>query len=187
MALASRRYGAGMPRVAPKPPVQPKLFRHFAVLTLALAAVLALFATGERREALESQLAETSERNKLAAAELELAKKGKGGNTSLVFKDNRRNTVKWAPDSSVPVGTGAFDEAEEDGAEMATVGPTFIDAPNAVGGTGETFLAPPPGMTMEQMIALKKQKKKKSKRKPSPEDLDELRKPARMLENPPDE
>ena len=46
-----------MSRVAQTLPITPKMYRHFAVITVVLTAALALFADGERQELLKAELA----------------------------------------------------------------------------------------------------------------------------------
>lgn len=58
-----------MARVAPPLPVSPKLFRHFAVITVVVTACVAMFADGEGREAIAAQVAERQKQNELLVAE----------------------------------------------------------------------------------------------------------------------
>jgi hypothetical protein len=154
-----------MPRVAPKSLVEPKMLRHFAVLTLALTGLLAMFAIGEDRKAFEEELAERRENKELKQAELELAKQGKGGNTTLVFKDNRKTKTTWAPDYGQP----GVNHVPIDGAgspELAAGrGPQFIDITGTARQGSEQLTAAPPGMNAETIRELQNKTKKKGVRK----------------------
>lgn len=47
-----------MSRIAKSSPVSAKMYRHFAAITVAITAALAMFADGESREAVEEQVAQ---------------------------------------------------------------------------------------------------------------------------------
>ncbi|MDG2003349.1 MAG: hypothetical protein P8J20_08460 [Novosphingobium sp.] len=158
-----------MPRVAPKSPVNPKVFRHFVVITVAITFLLAMFSDGENREAFEQQLAEKSEKKRLEQAELEMAKQGKGGNTSLVFKDNRAKKTSWRSDPGnpsdnyVPIeSTGGADGNDDDFAPelVADRSPQFVDPAKTVDEPEHTLAGAPPGMSSEAIKALQKKKKR---------------------------
>lgn len=165
-----------MSRAAPPSPVSPRMFRHFAVATLAITACLAIFAQGEQRQAFEQRLAEKKENRELKNADLELAKQGKGGKTGLVFKDNRRGSVNWAPDEGAvqinnvdlasldePMQMGEYDYVEYDSRLQAT--------------NGYEVPPKPPEMSQEEYEYLletaRKRKRSKSK-KPTQKERDRL-------------
>jgi hypothetical protein len=50
-------------------PVPPKMYRHFAVITLLITACIAIFADGERREAMADEFAEQQQRQALREAD----------------------------------------------------------------------------------------------------------------------
>jgi hypothetical protein len=146
-----------MPRVAPKQAVEPQAFRHVAILTIAAAGVLALFASGESRQDFEDELARKSEQKRLEEAELKLAKQGKGGNTTVVFKDNR--TGSWG---SVDTGEEYEIDISGEGAPELTAapGPRFV----TVSQPGQAHTGPsaaPPGMSADALEEIAKKKKKK--------------------------
>lgn len=58
-----------MARVAPALPISPKLFRHFAVVTLVITCCIAMFADGEGREAMAAQIDERKKQNDLLVAQ----------------------------------------------------------------------------------------------------------------------
>jgi hypothetical protein len=140
------------------------MFRHFAVLTLAITGLLAMFAGGENREAFEQQLAQNQENKKLKEAELEMAKQGKGGNTGLIFKDNRRRKVGWASDRRYP-GVNVVPTEGEGSPELgASSSPRFIDLPSRVGEPSGQPTVAPPGMTGQDIVVLQTKKKKLAKK-----------------------
>ena len=177
-----------MPRVAPKPAVEPKAFRHVAVVVLALGGLLAMFASGESREEFERQLAENQERKRLEQAELELAKKGKGGNTTLVFKDKRRGS--WGSDT----GAGGAHEisAEGEGSPelVAASAPRLVNTPPSLEEVEDLPAIPPPGMTMEELLEAKRLQKRpgsmnKSSRKMSNRQIERMIEASRHRTNTP--
>jgi len=160
------------------------MFRHFAILTLAMTGLLAMFASGENRQALEEQVAARQERDELKAAELRMAEEGKGGNTRLLFKDRRRYRGRWGNDAGVveaqqgPIITAS--EVELTGADA----PHFVDMQSAAADLEELPEVPPPGMTMEELIEEREQNKRsKSKNgKKQPERMSKAQ-IDRMIEN----
>jgi len=148
-----------MARVAPKSPIDPKMFRHFVVVTIMATGLLAMFASGERREAFEQQLAEKRE---LKQAELELARQGKGGNTSLVFKDNRRSKTSWGSDYGTTETTEVPLDSDEAPELIAASDPQFIDLSNTAHTLPEQPTVAPPGMTAQGISELQKRKKKRA-------------------------
>jgi hypothetical protein len=154
------------------------MFRHFAMLTVAVTALLGMFATGENRAAFEQQLAERQEKNQLKAAELELAKQGKGGNTTLVFKDNRRKKGSWGPDPRHSAVSEVAIDGEGSPELGAGNGPQFVDLPSTPGQlSGQTTVAPP-GMTSQFISELQKRKQQRLRkegppRRPPSEEEDE--------------
>ena len=58
-----------MRRIAPSIPVPPTMFRHFAVITILITACIALFADGERRDAIGAELNAQKKKTALAQAE----------------------------------------------------------------------------------------------------------------------
>lgn len=136
------------------------MFRHFVVIALAITALLALFATGERRQQFEEKVAEKQQEKKLKAIEMKMAKEGKGGNTGLVFKDNRRHRTYWPPDPGFSEQT--YDNTFETVAPQlgGGKGPRLIDVPSTAGQPSAGATVAPPGMTSQAIEAIKKKKKK---------------------------
>ena len=98
-----------MARKAPTSPVSSKMYQHFAVVTVAITACLAVFADGEEKEAFQEQIAQRQALNELKAEEQKLAEQGKGGNAGMSFKDNRQSGGSFGSDGvmNVPVNYSA--------------------------------------------------------------------------------
>ena len=143
------------------------MFRHFAALTLAVTGLLALLATGENREAVELQVEEKREKNELRQKELELAKQGKGGNTSLVFKDNRKQKAAWSIDEGNPETSYATAEGEGSPELIGDTGPKYVDLPGEASGNATRSSVAPPGMTGQALNELRKRKKRLAQKDPT--------------------
>lgn len=152
------------------------MFRHFAVLTLSITAILAVFSQGEQQQKIEQRLAEKKENRELKEADLELAKQGKGGNTGLVFKDNRRNYVSWAPDtSSIQENSVDFASLDE---PIGLTDQVYIEYDSRLEPTSGYEVPPkPPEMSQEEYEYLletaRKRKGSKSK-KPTAQERERL-------------
>lgn len=74
-----------------KAPVDPKMYRHFAAITLGITLVLGLFANGEGRQALadeiDEEVAERQEAARVAGAQI-----AKFGQPKLIRRESRRDT-----------------------------------------------------------------------------------------------
>lgn len=122
-----------MARAAPTLPISPRLFRHFAVLTVAFTACVAMFADGEGREAVANELAARQKQNEMLIAEA-----AKVGTRTVGFDRSKasRGAVARANDS-----VGESDDLSDFGAPM--------DNPvgSSDGGGGDSY-APsgPPGV-----------------------------------------
>ena len=92
-----------MSRHAPIIPVDGKLYRHFAIATVLITGCLAMFASGENREALSQAI--ESQQQQAEVKEVE-AKKGIGKKGN--FSDKRKvkgsfgtdSEVRWRPPAS---------------------------------------------------------------------------------------
>jgi len=154
-----------MARPAPIIPVDGKMYRHFAIATVLITGCLAMFASGENRQALAESI-ESQQRNVEAQqVEQQTAKKkgiGKKGN----FTDNRKvkgsfgtdAELRWKPPRSAFGGAGFAQSSEAElvaGSEVAFTGDGESGSPTVVGQL-------PPGMSpaeWEQMTNKKKKKK----------------------------
>lgn len=72
------------------PTISPKMFRHFATVTVAITVALAVFADGENRQAISSGVAdEIAEREE--AQRIEAAQAAKFGKPKLISRQRARN------------------------------------------------------------------------------------------------
>lgn len=84
-----------------QPTISPKMFRHFAIVTVAITVALAVFADGENREAMATGVAETVAERK-EAQRIEQAQVAKFGKPKLVARPGARKS-DW--------GTGGYGDA----------------------------------------------------------------------------
>ena len=154
-------YRKAMSRAAPTIPVSAKMYRHFAVVTVTITTCLAIFADGENRQALAEEVAARQQQNELRAAEQE--KSGTAGRP--LFQDKRKAKSSFGPDGgggelSPGSSDSGYDPYRPVGAEIG-LGDSVALAPattSAAAAAGITPPAkPPPGMTMEEWLALQKQ------------------------------
>lgn len=87
-----------MSRAAPAMPISPKLFRHFAGVTVAITICVAVFADGERREVVNNELEAIEARNSLRAAEAAKMGARHVGLKNLKVRDEKRSYMAFAPD-----------------------------------------------------------------------------------------
>jgi len=153
-----------MSRHAPAIPVNAKMYRHFAIITVAITACLAMFADGENRETVERAMAEKKYNSDLMKRERELTAQGKGGNTRRELVDKRRNKGSFGGEVGphIPNSTN-LTEAGSVAEDYAYVAPQpKIAAPAGYTGAGlgemEDIVipdSPPPGMTAEEFETLR--------------------------------
>ena len=116
-----------MSRIALPPLVSPQLFRHFAVITVALTACIGLIADGESREAIRDEFAEREARNQVLKTE-----KQKLGKRTINLRSRPEKYRARAPDESgpdIPVDAGGYSGGGGDG---------------DYSGSGYTGFGPPP-------------------------------------------
>lgn len=91
-----------MSRPAPSLPISPKMFRHFAIITVAITACVAMFADGEGREAVAAQIKERQQKNELLIAEAEkVGKRTVGFDRASAGKGAvaaANDSVEWSDD-----------------------------------------------------------------------------------------
>ena len=173
-----------MKRAAPTTAVTAKMYRHFAFITVAITASLAVFADGEQRQAIEENIAQKKQNQELVETERELARQGKGGNSGLNLKIAAETSGSFGSDA----GTGAtldvsgadYDPSDSDYGPAPSVASSYtrsadyipVDdeemedvAVNAAPSSVELAKAPPPGMTPQEFAQYKKQLERKSGRK----------------------
>ena len=155
-----------MSRHSPVIPINGKMYRHFAIATVLITGCLAMFASGENREALSDAIESQQQK---AEVQQVAAKKGLGKKGNL--SDNRKvkgsfgadTDYHWRPPPLAGDGSGF---AETDEAELvAASNVTFTD--NAAAPSGPQTIAGnlPPGMSPAEYAQMANQKKKK---KPPP-------------------
>jgi hypothetical protein len=127
-----------MARATPTLPISPRLFRHFAVITAAISACVAMFADGEGREAVANELAERQRKNELLIAEA-----AKVGTRSVGFDKAKagRGAVAQANAS-----VGEVDELGDFGAPMD------VPAGSSDGGGGDTVAPSGPPRSVDIRI-----------------------------------
>jgi hypothetical protein len=107
-----------MARAAPTLPISPKMFRHFAVITVAITACIALLADGEGKEALAAQVKERQQKNDLLIAEADkVGKRTVGFDQTIARKaavadsDGEGYDEGGSFGEPMDAGSGAGDEA----------------------------------------------------------------------------
>lgn len=136
-----------MARTAPTLPVNAKMYRHFAVISLTITAGLAMFANSGNREALEEQIAENS-----------AAQKAPPKKIASNFKDNRKGGGSFGEEAGSVSGGGgstAFYSGDD-----TVVGPELVPGSTPAMVPGDSTALPdgefnglPPGMTPEEARA----------------------------------
>ncbi len=153
-----------MSRSAPIIPVDAKMYRHFAIATVMITGCLAMFASGENREALEAQLAENQQQNAARQAEQEKAEQGAIGKKGN-FKDKRKTKGSFTPDYALRDRTP--NEARRvsgralagDAELIADENVVFSDEIRRQSGPENDDLdgPPPPGMSREEFASVRQQ------------------------------
>lgn len=128
-------------------PIPPSLFRHFAMITIAITGCVALFADGESREAIAAEIETRTDRNDLLRAEADKLGNRKLKANGLRLRDSNRAYMAFAPDE--PVSDANYGNPM-DGSET-TVGASLRPGAPALNlpGAGAAPVAatpPPPGL-----------------------------------------
>lgn len=142
------------------------MYRHFAVITVGITALLAMFASGENGEAIQASLAERQQY--VASADKEkAAQQAKRGMLAANFKDNRTTVGSWGGDDVVDRAEGVVRDytgvlGRSDSTAARALGGQTISLPVSASGTEKLVMpsAPPPGMTMEEYFAAEKLKRR---------------------------
>ena len=159
---------SAMARAAHPLPISPKLFRQFAIGTLAITACLAMFADGESRQAIEQQIEKRQERNKLITTEANTLGARKLKVNGLKLREGNRSYMSFAQDAETagesyggsPVGTTNYEIGESAGVTAREAAPAL--GPAAMADAIKPELTPRPSP------------KKPAKRLPTAEQLKEL-------------
>jgi hypothetical protein len=101
---------SGMRRVAPAIPVTPRLFRHFAIVTVVLTSCLALFADGENQAAIAESIKTQQTKSAVRKAEQEKL----GSRKLIATKTRTRASNNDVPVDSArpPASGGGYDPYE---------------------------------------------------------------------------
>lgn len=148
------------------------MFRHFAVITLAITFCLAMFADGEKRQAITEQVEQRQAQNEALKAESDALGKKRFASKGMKFNDSRKAKGSFGFDPAVPdddTGTSgngpkpslnlasydSYDPLEAASLRESEFAAAY-DSPNAV----------PPGLSEEEVrkyILAKKSKKSKKR------------------------
>jgi len=82
---------------AQAPTLSPQMFRHFAVITVVITGLLAMFADGESREVIRAQAQAAAQKSSKPAERTDLG----GGNRTLI-KGSPDQSRGWGPDEGAP-------------------------------------------------------------------------------------
>jgi hypothetical protein len=155
-----------MAQSAPIIPINAKMYRHFAIATVMITGCLALFASGENREALAETIEAQQRQTQIRQVEQNAAKKGIGKKGN--FADKRKTKGSFGSDADIhrklPRTRGrssGFAETIE-AEQVAASEVTFSNAGTFGSGPPTVTGALPPGMSpaeWEQMTSKKKIRK----------------------------
>ena len=150
-----------MAQSAPIIPVNAKMYRHFAIATVLITGCLAMFASGENREALADTIKSQQQQSQMQQAQQQTDVKKSN------FTDKRKvkgqfgsdGDLRWRPPTSAKNNAGF---AQTTQAELvAASGVTFTSETQGPSG-GQTLTGPlPPGMSPAEYAQSKNKKKKK--------------------------
>lgn len=110
--------------------VSPKLFRHFAVITVVITSGLAMFANGENREALAETIKAQQAKNSARHAE-----QGKPGTSRSIGKSKQ---AQAAAQNNVPVDDGGPPPVSAGGGGSSDMDSAWSGGASGFGGPGET-------------------------------------------------
>lgn len=92
-----------MSRIAKPGAVPPKMYRHFAVITIAITGCVALFADGDKREMVKDEFAKREMRNEMLEAEAQKMGARRLAVNGMAVK--ARPAESFAPEESSSIGT----------------------------------------------------------------------------------
>lgn len=157
-----------MSRPPPIIPVDAKMYRHFAIATVLITGCLAMFASGENREALADTI-EAQQRK----VEVEQAQADKPAAKKSNFTDKRKVKGSFSSDSDLrwdppPMARRSVGFAQTMQAERVAASPASFGGGGAAPSAPVTVMgALPPGMSPAQYEQMMNQKKKKTAPPPS--------------------
>lgn len=153
---------SAMSRVAQTLPITPKMYRHFAVVTVVLTAALALFADGERQEMLKGELAKHQTASGAAEQEDPRLAAARARNERAARKSKR---AMAGGEAGLDAGDGSFTPDADFSAPMSPTRPAAQGMPAFAGANGAQAFGPDypmPGMSPEMRRKLSMQKRKQA-------------------------
>lgn len=102
-------------------PVPAKMYRHFATITIAITACIALFADGERREAIGAEIRADQKRQEMRAIDAQRNGPTKLGADQLVKRGNGFSEEQTGDGDNGPINV---DKPSEPGSNLAQFHPT---------------------------------------------------------------
>lgn len=165
-----------MARVAPAPALNAKVYRHFAIVTLVITASLALFADGEKREAIADRVAEREAKTELQRADHE-RQGGKTGRKGFEFRTDRAPTGSFGTDEMIGAPTSYVGGGSQASAPPMPSDMALPVAPAAASGDAPRIPPPPPGMSAEEYRKRLEEARKKAAQpadKMSPREVEQM-------------
>ncbi len=98
--LTLSRYGKSMSRIATALPVTPKLYKHFAIVTLVITLGMAMFANGEGHQAVADEIAAREAKNQLLRDEATQIGPRHFRINNLKVRTNNKTYLPFAPDEN---------------------------------------------------------------------------------------
>ena len=164
-----------MSRIARTSAVSPQVYRHFAMITIAITACVALFADGESPDGFQQQLAAREARNDLLAAE-----KAKLGERHLKMgklhlRDGKESFMPFGPDenSFQDDGGGGPVAGNASGVMYPDSATRNSDPASDAGVGGPPAAVIPPGISLggAQDEARQRERRKRTATKPTPDQV----------------
>ena len=123
-----------MSRISRKQTVSPKVYRHFAAITVIITACTAMFADGETTDAMAEQIAAREARNSLLMVESTKVGARHVKVAKLHLRNEKRSHFAFAPEMP--------EDASNDGSSAYEFGGSEIEAPR---GLQQGLRSAPPG------------------------------------------
>lgn len=153
-----------MSRIAQKQTISPKVYRHFAVITIVVTALIGFFANGENRDAATVAMA-------AVATEQPKPKPSAAPSQAVAFRSGRTHG-SWGNDAGADAGSGVETISDEGLYTPGRTRPQNVQPPvpmspaMQLGGLDNLPDTPPPGMPMQVYLQLKREKERLKKAGP---------------------
>ncbi len=152
-----------MSRIVQTLPITPKMYRHFAIITVVLTAALALFADGERQEVLKGEVAKHQTARGAAKQEDSRLAAARAHNERAARKSKR---AMAGGEAGLDAGDGSFTPDADFSAPVSPsfVGPQGMSPSDGVTGSAGAFGSDygTPGMSPELRRKMSMQKRKQA-------------------------